>query len=307
MMGRHTVALCLVLIACAAAWTTFAQVSKPSQKIILGILEDVPGNYAGQADVRAVRVAFQRQGEDWQAFPSNCRNPQCLQTISSSYPETVTWTITFQGKSLGQIVATTRKTLDAYSHVGLQDIVDHGPIPTVGQKSERYAGFLWSPVYRPLIASSQPFFEDRDKWAASHLPPELVSAVRREFRRHFPRAVNCKNPEENTSKPWAYRDENITPGPVYSSHEHWYIVQATLGPYRCDGPPDDGFWGQWFVITPNNEITLLGKAMQLLGSGDYDNDGKSEVIFSPEGYDVGGYELFYDNFKKHATFEFIYH
>ena len=47
--------------------------------------------------------------------------------------------------------------------------------------------------------------------------------------------------------------------------------------------------------------------MWLVDAGDYDNDGKSEVLFSIAGYDRGGYELFYDDFQKHASFEFGYH
>lgn len=47
--------------------------------------------------------------------------------------------------------------------------------------------------------------------------------------------------------------------------------------------------------------------MSLVDAGDYDNDGKSEVVFSIAGDNLGGYVLFYDDFTKHATFEFSYH
>jgi hypothetical protein len=47
--------------------------------------------------------------------------------------------------------------------------------------------------------------------------------------------------------------------------------------------------------------------MWFVDAGDYGNDGKTEVVFSIAGYDTGGYELFYDDFTKHATFEFSYH
>jgi hypothetical protein len=131
-------------------------VDAPKQQNMLGILEDVPGRYAGQPNVRAVRVAFQKRGDDWQAFPSDCPDRRCLQTIRSDYPGEVTWTIAFDGRNLGQVTARTRNEFEFYADVGLQDIVGVGPVPTVGKRSEEYGGFLGSSVYRPLIANSQP-------------------------------------------------------------------------------------------------------------------------------------------------------
>lgn len=47
--------------------------------------------------------------------------------------------------------------------------------------------------------------------------------------------------------------------------------------------------------------------MSLVDAGDYDNDGKSQLAFSTDRYDRGGYELFYDDFRKYAVLEFSYH
>jgi hypothetical protein len=47
--------------------------------------------------------------------------------------------------------------------------------------------------------------------------------------------------------------------------------------------------------------------MWLVDAGDYDNDGKSELVFSIDRDNRGGYELFYDTLRRHVTFEFNYH
>ncbi len=47
--------------------------------------------------------------------------------------------------------------------------------------------------------------------------------------------------------------------------------------------------------------------MWLLDAGDYDGDGKSEVLFAIDGYDLGGYRFFYQNFNKSAEYVFAYH
>lgn len=80
-----------------------------------------------------------------------------------------------------------------------------------------------------------------------------------------------------------------------------------LDGYRCDGPADAPFVDQWYVIDPEETITFLGQGMQLVDAGDYDNDGRSEVLFSIDGYNRGGYILFYSDFRKRSAFEFSYH
>ena len=52
---------------------------------------------------------------------------------------------------------------------------------------------------------------------------------------------------------------------------------------------------------------LLGQGMWLVDAGDYDNDGKSELVFAIDRYNQGGYELFADDFKSHAASHFSYH
>ena len=47
--------------------------------------------------------------------------------------------------------------------------------------------------------------------------------------------------------------------------------------------------------------------MWMVDAGDYDNDGRSELIFSISRDNEGGYEIWYDDFRKHATFKFHYH
>ncbi len=74
-----------------------------------------------------------------------------------------------------------------------------------------------------------------------------------------------------------------------------------------NGPADDPFAMQWFVITPQGEMRWLGSNMWLVDANDYSGDGKSEVVFALNDYDRGGYRLYYDDFRQHAAFEFSYH
>jgi hypothetical protein len=278
-----------------------------AQRLVLGALEDVPGSYAGEPNSRRVRVLFEKNGAQWQAFPSECTDETCLKSVSSKYPREVNWTIAFDGRDIGHITARTPKEFDLYSHVGLQEVMSSGPVPTVGKKSAEYGGFAGAAVYRPLVAVSEPNFKDPEVWKRSELPAGVIKDLRQQFRQKFPAVSNCTGRADAAGKPWPFKDENISILKAYSSNRNWSVAQVRLGPSRCDGPPDEAFLDYWFAISPANEIRLLDGGMWLVDAGDYDNDGKSELLFSIDRYDTGGYELFYDDFKKHVTFEFSYH
>lgn len=278
-----------------------------AQTVYLGILEDVPGVYAGEPNFRAVRVVFQKNKDGWQALPSNCPDQTCLKTISSSYPPRVSWTVAFDGRNLGQLTAQTPKEFKFYSHVGQQEITSPAAIPIIGKRSTDFGGFTDQAVYRPLVVNSQPYFKDPESWKPSQLTTELAGLLRHRFRQMFPKVSNCESDKENVSKRWAYQDTDIKMIKAYSSKSGWSLAQVRLDNYRCDGPADEPFVDQWFAISPSKQLVFLDQGMWLVDAGDYDNDGKSELVFSIDRYNRGGYELFYDDFKKKVTFEFSYH
>lgn len=251
-------------------------------KIILGVLEETPGHYVGQPASRGVRVVFQKNGPEWQPF-------------ASEDSPTIKWTVAYSGRSLGQVMGT---------GAGVQKVT--GPVPTVGKRSAEFAGFLGVPIVRPLMADSQPFFKDPDSWKPSRASAGMAASARAEFREKNPSVSNCATPE-GEAKPWTYRDADLKIARAYSSVRHWSVVELLLDRYRCEGPIDDAFASQWFAVSPGGEVKFIGQGMWLVDAGDYDNDGKSEIVFSIDRYDEGGYELFYDDFKGHAVLTFSYH
>jgi len=277
--------------------------------VILGVLEDIPGEYSGESDFRAVRAIFKKIGDLWQAFPTKTKSYLDLQTLPISYPKEITWTIAFDGRNVGTITSRTPSHFNFYSEIGIEHITNHSQVPTVGRKSADYAGFRFTPVYRPLVAISQPNFSDPEQWKPAQLSPGLIAAARQQFRNKFPKASNCRNPNEGIQRPWAYQDEDIKVGKTYSSKDNWSLAELRLTGWACDGPPEEGgaFTSQWYAIEPTGESKLIGSEMWLVDAGDYDNDGKSEVLFSIDGYNKGGYRLFYQNFTRSAEFIFYYH
>jgi hypothetical protein len=95
----------------------------------------------------------------------------------------------------------------------------------------------------------------------------------------------------------------------YASKKGWTVVQLHLGAaIDCNDleaslDVDD----PWFVVNPEKSVKYLDSGLWLVDAGDYDNDGRSELLFSISRDDRGGYELFYDDFMKRTVFEYSYH
>lgn len=293
----------LILFACNAILFRAA-----AQSPIVGVLEDVPGVYAGQQDTREVRVAFQKSGDEWVAFPSNCPDQTCLKTVTSKFPRKVIWNVGFNGRLLGQVSGRTPNDFDFYAHVGLQEITSKTPVPTLGAKSLEFGGYAETPVYRPLIVNSEPYFSDPDGWQPSQLAQPQIQMFRRQFRRKFPRL--CKsNGDETRLEPLAYRDQEIQVIKAYASLKGWKIARLHLqGATSCnDDEAGSPMQDPWFALDHRGRFHYLGSGMWLVDVGDYDKDGSSELIFSIDRNNRGGYILFYNDFSDRAVFQFGYH
>ncbi|MGC2161456.1 MAG: hypothetical protein WA634_06090 [Silvibacterium sp.] len=275
--------------------------------VILGVLEDVAGEYAGQSDTRKLRAVFQKTSNEWRPFPTRTRTYLDLKTLPHSYPQQMTWTIAFHGRKLGTVTAHTPAQFDSYSEIGTELINSRGPVPTIGKKSVDYGGFPGYSVYRPLVAVSRPNVADPDNWHRVQPSQGQIEIARNRFRARFPKVSNCRNADENIGRPWHYRDRDIHVIAAYTSRQHWLLLDLSLTGYACDGPTDEPFLDQWFVVRPSGEVSFIGQEMWLVDAGDYDKSGQSELLFSISGMDIGGYRLFYRNFTRSAEFIFYYH
>src|SRR3954465_9311443 len=67
-------------------------VAASAQGVVLGALEEFPGDYAGEQNFYAVRILFEKEADGWLAFRSQCPDQDCPRTTSSEFPSQSEWT-----------------------------------------------------------------------------------------------------------------------------------------------------------------------------------------------------------------------
>lgn len=251
----------------------------------------------------AVRVLFTKAGVDW--IPLDTRAASKALDLRD-----VLWTVAFDGRSLGSIRTTdpgfTTQYEWTYPRDRLLEVRRDQNIPKISNSKRLFGGWCGSPIDRPLALVTPANYRDPDAWKPFSPGPSYRQMLFKEFKRAAGSAVRCPRDTEKPV-PFAYTANNVVIESGYQDQQGRKLVSLHLDHRlnKCDGPSGAEWATQWFLIT--SEAQALGSGLELVDAGDYDADGKSEVLFWYSGYDKDGYTLFYDGFRRHADFRWIYH
>ncbi|MCX5727210.1 MAG: hypothetical protein NT030_08670 [Candidatus Saganbacteria bacterium] len=251
-----------------------------------------------------VRILFTKKNNEW--IP--------LDKQSSGEPFTyskVTWTVTFDGRNIGRVQASDLQIAnvfeDTYQSVKLLQIKQGANIPKVLNKSEDFWGWCNVPKFRPLILVSKPNFRDPAKWKPFMALKETRNQLFPEFKKVAGTAKRCLTDQGTDQISYIYQPQDLTIFKSYKNELRQKLISIGLNPelYKCDGIVDPQWKPYWFLI--DKQIRYIGTELMLVDAGDYDNDGKSEMIFWHSGYNEDGYSLFYNNFNSRTDFYWKYH
>ena len=275
--------------------------------VILGVLEDIRGVYAGQSNRRKVRILFTRKDSKWIVYQSECSEPECLRTITNQYPRDVHWFVGLDGRKIGEVMARTPRDFGFYAHIGLQDIIS-GTAPVIGKRSHEFSGFDGGEVYRPLVTISKPYFKDPALWKRVKVTSQIRKQAYTLLRDKGPSVCKEGPSDPQPLVPLRYGAEDLGIR-AHRSKDGWLIITITVeGAYYCDGGDGDGLLdAQTFAIDPAGTAQFLGAGLMLVDAADYDGDGRSELMFALSLYNRGGYVLFSDDLTEQARFVFSYH
>jgi hypothetical protein len=280
------------------------------EPVYVGLLEDDRSQIAnwepGVATRRLIRPSFVKQGNNWTLAPN-------LEAAGKLH-----WIVAFDGKTLGEVESQPiPSTAEHVSHLleGMQILLTEADrVPTVGKPSQQFAGILGEGpalLRRPLVVVNQPSSSDPDGWKRGTLPKDIVQIVQTAFRHEFPHVRNCDKDEGPVlPNDWQFPNSDIEVTATYSSNKSSFLVETQLKHGQCGwvDDPDDPFADQWFFVAKDRSCRRIGAFMTLLDAGDYDGDGKSEVIFfMSQGENTDGYVFFSDDFKHRIERTWHYH
>jgi len=182
----------------------------------------------------------------------------------------------------------------------VQLVAATGSPPHVGHPDPAYE--TWgadAPVYRPLVLVSPEHVSDPEQWKPRTPDPALIGRAADAFLAEVKR--------ENGELPLGPAEVRLSKS--YRSRQGESLLALSIGGRE---PPSDEVPGEewslhWFLARTDGRLEFLGNDLLLIDAGDYDGDGRSEVLFLKSGYDEDGYVLFFDDFKEHAEFAWQYH
>lgn len=136
----------------------------------------------------------------------------------------------------------------------------------------------------------------------------LSNLLQQAFRKKYPKLCRISQTDQSKLEEFVYRSEEVKVVKAYASRPGLIVARLHLQAVDCQDT-EAGFDidDPWFFVDATKTVKYLDSGISLVDAGDYDNDGRSELIFSIDREDEGGYEIWYENFNKHATFKFIYH
>jgi hypothetical protein len=164
-----------------------------------------------------------------------------------------------------------------------------------------FSGWMATPVYRPLVVSTSPSCTDPDSWKPFNpTPADIATALDHADTSLINRASSAAERNFKVLKSYSSQSERLlcmvfdvnsaapsdTNDFIYSDSDNTRLA--------------------WFLLNGSSCVYLRSN-MLLLDAGDYDNDGKVEVVFKFEEYDHDGYILYYDDFRQMSLFGWSYH
>lgn len=249
---------------------------------------------------RKVRLLFSRAPEGWTPLDSHAAAEQFdLNALA--------WTIAFDGRNLGSLrtIATEFSSRHAwtYSRDFVLGLRDGQSLPEIANENKGFGGWCEFPAHRPLVLVTRPYYQDPEQWKPfmpdesyrTRLMPEIVKALG---------IGNCFSDADA----WVSHRIPAATDNSYRDNAGRELVSVNLdvAGLKCDFDYDPYLTTLVFLVT-GGEVRRIGPDLQLIDAGDFDNDGKSEVLFWYSGYNRDGYTLFYDDFRQHVNYWWGYH
>ncbi len=267
--------------------------------VLVGVLE-TPQCKTEHA--RSVRVLFAKINTGWISLQKPVAAPAAFPTR---------WTVAFDGRDLGRIDTVdpgwSSDLMWTYPRDRLLDVV--GDAPAIRTGSDHFRGHCSDQkVMRPLVVVSRPNVSDPAHWKPEKKAPDLRAAVFETFRAHAGPAYRCPvDPLKAVAYPYTVADLVRLVSYVDRAGRRLVAVRLNSQDDRCEGMVEPARRPHGFLVgTDGGSPVFLGRDMWLVDAGDYDDDGRSELIFWFSAHNRDGYVLLSENGSGRVEYLWTY-
>lgn len=300
---------CLIFHLCVGLASAQTPNHEPSKKAIeIAALEHIRDSEESSSTTMSVRLLFRKKEDGWVAFPHQADNPDELAALWPTFKGQRNWIEVYQGRKLSHVTSDLLQPFKYYSTVGYQQLVGTSKIREQAPSNE---GYEYGPLH-PHVLLTHPIsysIKDPDGWTTctgTHLTPliEILIAgrlaevdiglnmsmlsstgIQERIKLQIDQSFKSNKGKLLLKVSATFRDQIL-----------WVVQPPSASPRFLSS----GFYN-------GADDCMEYPVMRLLDYGDYDGDGACEFIFALYGDDYGGYRLFWDDFRKSATFDWIYH
>jgi hypothetical protein len=262
-----------------------------------------------------IRLAFIWRRDHWDALPWKAESSGEMKALNASYPANVTlWA---QGSLQAPISATRFSEWEYYSEIGAYAVnaqLGAKALQAVGPGE--FPGWDSEFLYRPVVLATE-----KSSFPAGWLTPVKLDGrqqalVVQAFAKEVPTYDRCTE-LEGKSTPAHWRKTDVRYRRVLRAgaatlvagalNQKLNICRYPDGYLNDQGEVTCQFCTHWFLLEGKSGAQYLGAGLSVIAHGDYNADGKDEWIFWQDGYNLNGYVLFYDDFKKRVKYIWTYH
>jgi hypothetical protein len=282
-----------------------------AEPVLLGVLDEPQ---CGEVKTVGARIMFAKEGPAWKPVEPRPETANAVALHTLPVLTAQQWTIAFDGKNLGSVTLKdsapdSPKVTDGF-YKRDKRYVPVGKIPRVSNPRKLFEGWCGAPLARPLVLVSAPNFADPAAWKrfspGLEYKQKLSGALRSALEKTG--AISCGGGDGAAPRRREFGPAVLKIYDGYRSATDGVLISIGVDPGKdaCGDSPQDADPNHWFLIR-GEKVDLIGSEMELVDSGDYDGDGKSELLFWHSAYNQDGYRLLFGDLGQMAEYLWSYH
>lgn len=252
------------------------------------------------------RLAFFSRDTTWKAFDHSVQNSEELRNVATAFAGIRQWFLVDHNKAIRKVTSKGVEKYKWYKDVGIQELATELPAEAKEPRDLKYSGWPGCPVRKPIVLSTVLPSSDKESWKKekTDLVPtqEMAEQIRNSTNDLY--ADNADKPQKAS-----FTEKDLIAVEQYGSLSKGKLIAVQFRPNAgvMDNTGDPDRLLYWIFVGKTASLKFIGRGLVLIDWADYDSDGQTEFLFWVDGYNLNGYLITWDSFRKSDSFTWNYH